>query len=249
MEKKMSYEQTIEKMKAMHLHGMARSFQATSEMGFTKLTPDELVAMLIDAEHDERNNKKLARLLSAAKLRYRASMEHIDFQFKRNLDKNQIMRFATSNWLDKKQNIIITGSTGCGKSYIACALGHNACIHGRSVCYFNSSKLFKSLKLANADGTYLKEINRIKKIDLLIIDDFGMEPFDKQSRLSLLEIIEDRYDEKSMILTSQFPASSWHEMIGEKTIADAICDRLLHSAHRIELKGESLRKKFTEVLT
>lgn len=245
----MSYEQTIEKMKSMHLHGMARSFQTTSEMGFTKITPDELVAMLIDAESDERSNKKLARLLKTAKLRYMASMEHIDFQFKRNLDKNMLMRFATNTWIEKKQNIIITGPTGCGKSYVACALGHNACIHGRTVSYFNSSKLFKSLKLSNADGTYLKEINRIKKIDLLIIDDFGLEPFDKQSRLSLLEIIEDRYDEKSMIITSQFPVSTWHEMIGEKTIADAICDRLLHSAHRIELKGESLRKKFSEVLT
>jgi DNA replication protein DnaC len=245
----MSYEQTIEKMKSMHLNGMARSFQATSEMGFTKITPDELVAMLIDAEHDERSNKKLARLLKKAKLRYRASMEHIDFQFKRNLDKNMLMRFATNTWIEKKQNMTITGSTGCGKSYIACALGHNACIHGRTVAYFNSSKLFKSLKLANADGTYLKEVNRIKKIDLLIIDDFGLEPFDKQSRISLLEIIEDRYNEKSTIITSQFPVSNWHEMIGEKTIADAICDRLLHSAHRIELNGESLRKKFSEVLT
>ena len=228
----MSYEQTIEKMKSMHLNGMARSFQATSEMGFTKITPDELVAMLIDAEHDERSNKKLARLLKKAKLRYRASMEHIDFQFKRNLDKNMLMRFATNTWIEKKQNMTITGSTGCGKSYIACALGHNACIYGRTVAYFNSSKLFKSLKLANADGTYLKEVNRIKKIDLLIIDDFGLEPFDK-----------------STIITSQFPVSNWHEMIGEKTIADAICDRLLHSAHRIELNGESLRKKFSEVLT
>lgn len=245
----MSYEQTIEKMKSMHLHGMARSFQSTSEMGFTKITPDELVGMLIDAEHDERTNKKFARLLKTAKLRYRASMEHIDFQSKRNLDKNMLMRFATNTWIDKKQNMLITGPTGCGKSYVACALGHNACIHGRSVAYFNSSKLFKSLKLSSADGSYLKEINRMKKFDLLIIDDFGLEPFDKQSRLSLLEIIEDRYDEKSTVFTSQFPVSNWHEMIGEKTIADAICDRLLHSAYRIELKGESLRKKFAEVLT
>lgn len=249
MENKMSYEQTIEKMKSMKLHGMARSFQTSFEMGFKKLTPDELVALLIDAEHDDRNNKKISRLLKSSKLKLQASVENIDFHFKRNLDKNLIMRFATNSWIDKKQNIIITGPTGCGKSHIACALGHNACIHEYSVCYFNSSKLFKSLKLANADGTYLKEVNRIKKFNLLIIDDFGLEPFDRQSRLSLLEIIEDRHNEKSMIITSQFPISSWHEIIGEKTIADAICDRLVHSARRVELKGESLRKKFAQDLT
>jgi DNA replication protein DnaC len=245
----MTNEQTLEKMKTMHLHGMARQFLTSLETGFKKLTPDEFVSLLIDAEFDERNNKKLVRLLKTAKFRYKASIEGLNFQFKRNLDKNLIMRFVSNSWLKKKQNIIITGPTGSGKSYIACAIGHNACMHNHSVLYFNSSKLFKSLRLANADGTYLKEINRIKKCELLILDDFGLEPFDKHTRLSLMEIIEDRHGEKSTIITSQFPPNAWHEIISEQTIADAICDRILHSAHRIELKGESLRKNFTEPLT
>ena len=242
----MSYQQTLEKMRTMKLSGMARSFQSSLEVGFDKMTPDELVGFLIDAEYDDRNNRKLSRLLKASNLRYQASIEHLNFQHKRNLDKNQIMRFASNNWIEKKQNIIITGPTGCGKSYIACALGHNACLHNHSVLYFNTSKLFKSLKLASADGTYLREIGKIKKSNLLLLDDFGLDNFDKQTRLFLLEILEDRHELKSTIITSQVPVSHWHEIIGESNIADAFCDRLLHSAHRIELKGESLRKNFSE---
>lgn len=242
----MSYQQTLEKMRTMKLSGMARSFQSSLEVGFDKMTPDELVGFLIDAEYDDRNNRKLSRLLKVSNLRYQASIEHLNFQHKRNLDKNQIMRFASNNWIEKKQNIIITGPTGCGKSYIACALGHNACLHNYSVLYFNTSKLFKSLKLASADGTYLREIGKIKKSNLLLLDDFGLDNFDKQTRLFLLEILEDRHELKSTIITSQVPVSHWHEIIGESNIADAFCDRLLHSAHRIELKGESLRKNFSE---
>lgn len=242
----MSYQQTIEKMRTMKLSGMVRSFQSSLEVGFEKMTPDELVGFLVDAEYDDRNNRKLSRLLKASNLRYQASIEHLNFRHKRNLDKNQILRFASNNWIEKKQNIIITGPTGCGKSYIACALGHNACLHNHSVLYFNTSKLFKSLRLASADGTYLKEIGKIKKSNLLILDDFGLDTFDKQTRLFLLEILEDRHELKSTIITSQVPVSHWHEIIGESNIADAFCDRLLHSAHRIELKGESLRKNFSD---
>lgn len=242
----MSYQQTLEKMRTMKLSGMARSFQSSLEVGFDKMTPDELIGFLIDAEYDDRNNRKLSRLLKASNLRYQASIEHLNFQHKRNLDKNQIMRFTSNNWIEKKQNIIITGPTGCGKSYIACALGHNACLHNHSVLYFNTSKLFKSLRLASADGTYLREIGKIKKSNLLILDDFGLDNFDKQTRLFLLEILKDRHELKSTIITSQVPVSHWHEIIGESNIADAFCDRLLHSAHRIELKGESLRKNFSE---
>lgn len=245
----MTNEQTLEKMKSMHLNGMVRSFQDSIGMGIGKLTPDELVAMLVDAEYDSRANKRLQRLLMNAKFRYRASMEALNFQVKRNLDKNLMMRFSSSMWIEKKQNIIITGPTGSGKSFIACAIGHSTCQHNYSTLYYSTSKLFKFLKLSNADGSYLKEINKIKKIDLLILDDFGIESFDGQGRVSLLEIIEDRHGEKSLIISSQYPVSAWHQLIGGETIADAICDRLLHSAHRIELKGDSLRKKFSGDLT
>jgi len=245
----MSYHTTLEKMRLMKLSGMARSFQSSFEIGFGKMTPDELVAFLIDAEYDTRNNRKFERLLKTADLRYSASIEHLDFVHKRNLDKNQMLRFASNDWLEKKQNIIITGSTGCGKSYIACALGHNACLHNYSVFYFNSSKLFKSLRIASADGTYLKKTDKIKKSDLLILDDFGLDSFDNQTRLFLLEILEDRIGLKSTIITSQIPINHWHEVIGESNIADAFCDRILHSAHRIELNGESLRRIFSKDLT
>jgi len=249
VENKMSYEQTMEKMKAMRLYGMLRQYQSSCEIGFKKLSPDELVASIVDAEFDDRYNKRYIRLLQKAKFRYKATLAELNFQIKRNLDKNLIMRFSTNTWIKKKQNILITGPTGSGKSFIACALGHNACAHGDSVIYHSATKLFKLLKLSNVDGTYIKEINKIKKSDLFILDDFGLDTFDKQTRLFLLEIIEDRHGEKSTIITSQFPVSSWYELIAEKTIADAICDRLLHNSHRIELKGDSLRKKFIEELT
>jgi DNA replication protein DnaC len=239
----MTNEDTLEKMKKMHLHGMARSFLASMEIGSGQLTPDELVGMIVDSEYDDRTNKRLERLLLKAKLRYKASIENINFHEKRNLDKNSIIRYASGTWLEKKENILITGPTGSGKSFIACALGNRACLLNYSVLYYGTSKLFKQLKLASVDGSYLKELSKIKKVDLLILDDFGLDVFDKQSRLALLEILEDRIELKSMIIASQLPTQTWYDSIGEKNIADAICDRLLHTAHRIELKGESMRKK------
>ncbi len=159
------------------------------------------------------------------------------------------MRFADCSWIRKQRNIIVTGPTGVGKSFIASALGQRACVLGFRVLYFNAAKLFATLKLAKADGSYLKLLNRIQKQDLILIDDFGLEHLDKESRLSLLEIMEDRHGVHSTIITSQLPIKNWHEIIGDPTIADAICDRLVHSAFRIELKGESVRKKFQEDLT
>lgn len=199
--------------------------------------------MIVDSEYDDRTNKRLERLLLKAKLRIKASIENINFHEKRNLDKNSIIRYASGTWLEKKENILITGPTGSGKSFIACALGNRACLLNYSVLYYGTSKLFKQLKLASVDGSYLKELSKIKKVDLLILDDFGLDVFDKQSRLALLEILEDRIELKSMIIASQLPTQTWYDSIGEKNIADAICDTLLHTAHRIELKGESMRKK------
>lgn len=236
--------QTLNKMKKMKLHGMAGTFSANVETGkWEKYTADELIAMLIEAEWDERHNRKLDRSLKNAKFRYKASVEQLSFDMERNLDRNQIMRLADCEFIKRKENVLITGSTGIGKSYLASALGHHACELGLKVLYQQTSKLFSRLKLAKADGSYLREITRIEKSDLLIIDDFGIQPLDTQSRMSMMEIMEDRHGKSSTIITSQVPVAGWYEIIGEQTIADAILDRIIHDAHRIDLKGESLRKK------
>ena len=178
----------------------------------------------------------------AARFRYSASFEEIDFGLSRNLDKNMLLRLSDSSWIERHQIVLLTGPTGAGKSFLAQALGHQGCMYGFRTGYYSCSKLFKHLKLARADGSYLRELSRIQKLDLLILDDLGLEPFDAPSRLSLLEILEDRLRRKSSIIVSQIPINRWHEIIGDPTIADAICDRIVHSAHHIELKGESVRK-------
>jgi len=239
-------EQTIEKMKTMKLHGMARVFQTSLESGNAdKWTADELVSMLIDSEWDERYNRKLNRNVKNARFRYKAAVEQINFEAARELDKNHILRLADCGFVDKQENVFITGSTGIGKSYIASAIGHQPCSLGYKVLYEHTSKLFARLKMGKADGTYLKEITKMEKQELLIIDDFGIQPLDQLSRTILMEIIEDRHGKRSTLITSQVPVSKWHEVIGEQTIADAILDRIIHDSHRLELKGESMRKKRT----
>lgn len=246
----MNNEATISKMQKMKLHGMLRAFNQSLEAGMMdKFTADELLGHLIDAEWDDRHNRRLERLIKAAKFRYQASLEEIDFKLDRGLDKNLLLRFSSCSWIEKKRDIIITGPTGVGKSFLASALGFQGCMYGFKVIYFNCSKLFSQLRLSKADGTYNKELDRIQKQEVLVLDDFGLHPFDTQSRLSLLEIMEDRHGRGSTVISSQFPVKSWHEIIGEPTIADAICDRIIHSAYRIELKGESVRKKYAKKLT
>lgn len=236
-------QQTLEKMKRMRLQGMVRAMQQTMETGKNeKFTADEMVVHLVNAEWDERYNKKMERSVHLAKFRYKASVEQITFDENR-LDKNQLVRLAECNFIKRKENIILTGSTGIGKSFVASALGYQACSEGYKVLYQHSTKLFARLKLAKADGSYLKELTKIEKQHLLIIDDFGIQPLDAQSRSALMEIIEDRHGKSSTIFTSQVPVSMWHEIIGEQTIADAILDRIVHDAHRIEMKGESMRRK------
>lgn len=246
-------DQTMEKMKTMKLHGMVRAFCTSLESGNAeKWTADELLSLLIDSEWDERYNRKLNRNVKNARFRYRAAVEQINFDTPRDLNKNFLLRLADCDFISKKENVFITGSTGIGKSYIASALGHQACSLGYKVLYEHTSKLFARLKMGKADGTYLKEITRMEKQELLIIDDFGIQPLDQQSRTMLMEIIEDRHGKASTIFTSQVPVNKWHEVIGEQTIADAILDRIIHDAHRLELKGESMRKKrtiLTEELT
>jgi DNA replication protein DnaC len=215
----------------------------------SKFTADEMVAHLVDAEWEERHTRRLVRLLKGARFRYQASMEQLDFSLPRNLDKNVILRFSDCRWIDKAQNIILTGPTGAGKSFIACALGHQACMQGYKVIYYNCSKLYAKLRLAQADGTYLKEVERIDRQKVLILDDFGLEALDGRTRLSLLELLEDRYGRASTVIASQIPVKQWHEIIGDATIADAVCDRVLHNAHRIELEGDSMRKIYAKNLT
>ena len=237
---------TLNKLTQMRLHGMARAFRATIETtAGQSFTPDELLSHLVDTEWDDRHNRKIQRLIKKAKFRYYASFEEIDFGLERNLDKNSLLRLSDKMWIEQHKNILISGPTGVGKSFIASALGYQACGYGFKTVYYSCSKLFKSLKLSRADGSYLKELSKIQKHDLFILDDFGLESFDAHSRLSLLEILEDRIGRQSMIIVSQIPVTKWHEIIGDPTIADAVCDRIIHSSLRIQLKGESVRKLYS----
>lgn len=240
----MSQNQTITKLNQMKLYGMARAYemlQTTRQSG--TMTEDELLSHIVEAEWDDKQNQKLQRLIKSAKFRYQACIEEIAFTQDRNLDKSSLLRLAGCDYLEKKENIIITGATGVGKSHIASALGNEACIKGYKTIYCNVSKLLSLLKMKRSDGTYLREIEKLERQDLLILDDFGLAQLDTQNRLDLLEIIEDRHGKKSTIMTSQLPLTKWHDVIADSTIADAILDRLVHNAHRIELKGASLRKK------
>jgi DNA replication protein DnaC len=235
--------QILEKMKSMKFHGMLRAFRSNVESGaMNQLTADEMVAHLIEEEWDERHNRKIARMTLNAKFRYKASIEQMNFDKDRGLDKNLMLRLADGSFIDRKENILITGSTGIGKSYLASALGQQACTLGYRVMYLNATKLFAKLKMAKADNSYLAEIAKMERQQLIILDDFGIQPLDAQSRSMFMEIMEDRHGKASTIITSQVPVSKWYEVIGEVTIADAIMDRLIHNACRIELKGESMRK-------
>ena len=238
-------EKTMQSMKEMRLYGMHRAFTTTMETGgpSTGYTNDELIAYLVQSEWDDRHNRRIERLTKSARFRYTAVMEAIDYRPSRQLDKNLVRRLGSCGFIQKRENILITGSTGVGKSYLASAIGHQACSMGRKVMYFNTAKLFTMLKTSKADGSYHKLINKLEKQDLLILDDFGLKPLDNINRHALMEIIEDRHGKKSTIIASQLPVSKWHDIIGERTLADAILDRLVHTAHRIDIKGESMRRK------
>ncbi|WP_318349288.1 IS21-like element helper ATPase IstB [Aquipluma nitroreducens] len=231
-------------MRQMKFFGMVRAFRTSIENGsMIQMTGDEMVSMLVDAEWDDRNNRRIERQMRNAKFRYKANIEQLHFDIDRNLDKNQFMRMAECTFIGRKENLLITGSTGIGKSFIASAIGNQACTLGFKVLYANTTKLFTRLKMAKADGSYIREIAKIERQDLLILDDFGLQPLDASNRSVLMEIIEDRHGNRSTIITSQLPVAQWYEVIGEQTIADAILDRIVHDAHRMELVGESIRRR------
>lgn len=235
---------TLEKLAALKLHALARAWQEQQaqadvhELGF-----DERLALLVDAEWLARRNKRLARHLREAKLRLgQACVEDLDYAPERKLDKKTLRELATCRWVEEHHNVLITGKTGVGKSYVACALAQQACRRGYRALYRRASRLFDELTLARADGTYPKLLARLARIDVLVIDDWGLVPIGEAERRDLLEIVEDRHGNRSTILTSQLPVADWHDHVGDPTVADAICDRLLHNAHRIVLQGPSLRR-------
>lgn len=240
----MNQQMTIEKMKAMRLKGMAEwHYSNIQNQLYQDYTLDQYLALLVDQEWEYRQNRKITNLLKKARFRAVADIKNIDFSAQRSLDKNQFNRLASLDFIGRKENIIITGATGVGKSYIAQALGRQACLCLHKTKYFSTSRLIDEVKLSKIQGTYHTLIKQIQQTDLLIIEDFGLVPFDQDARQALMDIVEYKYDQSSMIITSQIPIGKWHKLIGEGTIADAILDRLIYSSHRINLTGESLRKK------
>lgn len=231
------------KMKALRLHGMSVRWQALVETRkLHELSLIEGLELLLESEEEYRDNNRFQRLEKQAKFRYKASIEQLKYDGKRGLNKDQVTTLITAGYIKKGQAVLITGSTGCGKSFLASALGHHACMQGYKVLYFNLKKLMTQIKMARIDGSVIKIFDKISKTDLLIIDDFGLIKFDKNQQLDFLEIIEDRHAKAATIIASQLPVSQWYNSIGEATIADAILDRIIHTSHRIELDGDSLRK-------
>lgn len=239
----MNNNQTIEKLKQMRLGAMAQlHLQHIKDNRIENITADEYLALLIDHQWEDRQNRKIERLLKQAGFKQEANLADVNYTQQRNLDKNMFTRLGTLDFIIRKENIILTGASGVGKSYLAQALGHQGCMMEYKTIYTNTARLFKKLKLSKVDGTYLKELGKLIKADVLILDDFGLQSFDNHARETLMDIIDDRYNKASTIISSQIPVSAWYDIIGEGTIADAILDRIVNSSHRIDLKGESLRK-------
>lgn len=232
------------KLKELRLHGMSRGFESIVETGNQHaLSFVEGLEIMLHSEMEYRVNNRFERLRSKAKFRYSASLEELVYDASRGIIKSQIIELASCEYVNKGQSILITGATGCGKSFISSALGHQACSKGYNVYYVSFQKMMQALKMRRIDGSIYKYFEQLEKTNLLIIDDFGLKHLDNQQQNDLMEIIEDRHSKKSTIIVSQLPISKWHEIIGEETIADAILDRLVHTSIKIELKGDSLRKK------
>lgn len=241
--------QTLNTLRSLKLTGMAEGLEQQLEQPSThsELGFEERLALMVDRETTHRNNNKVARLLKAARLKLQAHPEEIDYQHPRGLQRSQFADLLSSRWIHQHQNVLITGPTGCGKTYLGCALANQACRHGLSVRYFRTSRLLESLSIAHGDGRFAKLIQQLAKTDLLVLDDWGLEKMTLSQRNDLLEIMEDRHGQRSTLITSQLPIGQWHKAIGDATLADAILDRLLHNSHKLNLKGESMRKAMSKM--
>ncbi len=233
---------TLEKLRTLRLIGMADAFQEQLSQPLPDLDFESRLGLLIEREWYLRENRRLKRRLTQAKLQQTACMEDIDFKHPRGLNKSNILELARGQWIQQHLNLLITGPTGCGKTYLACAMAHKACLSGFTSRYYRLPRLWHDLKIAKADGTYTQWLSQVAKIDLLILDDWGLVSPDDEQRRDLLEMLDDRYQQRSTIITSQLPTTHWHEHLNDATLADAILDRLLHNSVRLELKGDSLRK-------
>lgn len=235
---------TLDKLQAMKLTGMAAGFtEQLQQPDLEALTFEERFGLLVDREMTVRDNRRLQRSLGRAKLRQAASVEDVNYRHPRGLDKSLFASLSTCRWVKSHDNVLITGPTGLGKTYLACALAQKACREGFTAQYLRLSRLFPELDLARGDGRYPKLLASLAKIDVLVLDDWGVAPMGDSQRRDLLEILDDRYGNRSTIVTSQLPVGAWHESIGDPTLADAILDRLVHNAHRFNLNGETMRNK------
>jgi DNA replication protein DnaC len=241
--------QTLSQLRQLKLNGMAAALQLQSEQpgNYDNLSFEERIAMMADSEQHEREIRKQERLLKSAKLKIHANAQDIDYSQPRGLKQSQMASLLNCEWVSKHQNLLLTGPCGSGKTYLACAAAHTACTKGYSVRYYRISRLMIALTQAKADGTYTKALNQLAKIDMLILDDWGLEVLKPAQRNDLMEIMDDRNGSTSTVIISQLPTDEWYQSIGDNTLADAILDRLMHNAHRINLKGESMRKIRSEL--
>lgn len=240
----MNTTQTLSQMQQLRLLGMHQAYSSQLDLPLNQqLEGHDLIAYLLQSEQLNRTNEKTAYYLKLAKLRLPATVEQIECSPTRNLTKQQLATLAEGRYLDNGENILITGATGCGKSFLACALGHQACLQGYKTVYLNMNRLIEKVTLSKLDGSYIKLLNHLERQTLIILDDFGLQALTQEIRLTLLQLLEDRYGKKSIIITSQLPISKWYEYINDPTLADAIMDRLTANVHRVELKGESRRRK------
>ena len=236
-------QQTVEKMNAMKLSGMVDALKLQlGSAEHTRLSFDERLGLLVDAEWVAREQRKLTKRLRTAKLRYPASLEDVDFKHPRALDRQQVLSLGNCGFIDQRHNLLITGPTGIGKSYLACAFVERACRRGHNAAYVRFPRLLQQLAVARGDGSYVRILDRLARLDLLAIDDWLLAPLRDSERRDLVEVIEDRSERASTLIAAQLPVKEWHASIGDPNLADSICDRLLHNAHRIELKGPSMRR-------
>ncbi len=240
---------TLNRLRELRLSGIAEALeQQLEQVGTYEALPFiERLGLLVEQECLEREHRKQARLIRQAHFKLRASVKDIDYQHRRDLKREQVARLAQSDWIERMQNLLITGPCGSGKTYLACALGHNACLQGYTVRYFRLPRLLIELTQAKADGSYSKVLNQLAKTQLLIIDDWGLEVLSAAQRNDLMEIMDDRHGASSTVIISQLPTDQWYAVIGDNTLADAILDRLMHNAHRLPLQGESMRKVLSEL--